>query len=318
MLTVLLLSPAAHTESLSLVHRQRYSMGTMFDVIAYHAPRAVAERAVEDALTEVQRLDDVMSGYKAESALSRLNREGRERFVSVDPALFDVIRTSVDVSRKSRGKFDVTIAPLFDAWRRAAGEGRRPTAAEIADAQRCVGSDKIEMAPPDRIRFRSSCVELDLGGIGKGYAVDRALAVLKAAGIQRALINAGGSSIAAIGAPPGRTGWPVVIGGTDRGGRTLLLRDNSMSTSQQDAAAAFGAIIDPDVGAPVESHVAVSVVAPSATISDALSTTLLIVDRDGANDVLAQFDGVSAAWISAHGRLLDGYRLARVDIRDIP
>ena len=94
----------------------------------------------------------------------------------------------------------------------ARGRPRSRPTPRSATARRCVGYEKIETSAPDRIRFRSDCVEIDLGGIGKGYAVDRAIAVLKAAGIRHALVNAGGSSIAAIGAPPGTKGWPVRLG----------------------------------------------------------------------------------------------------------
>ncbi len=126
------------------------------------------------------------------------------------------------VSRRTGGVFDVTIAPLLKAWKRAKLEGRPPSAADIAAARRCVGYDKIETSSPDRIRFRADCVEIDLGGIGKGYAVDRAIALLKAAGINSALVNGGGSSIASIGAPPGAHGWPVRLGESASSSTTLL------------------------------------------------------------------------------------------------
>jgi thiamine biosynthesis lipoprotein ApbE len=355
-------------------------MGTMFDIVVYHASRQDAERAIDSALTEIVRLDAVMSDFKADSDLSRLNRDGHAGAVAVDPSVYAVIEQSLMFSRRSGGAFDVTIAPLLKTWRKSAAEGRRPSAGEIAQARSCVGYQRIDLVAPDRIGFRSDCLEIDLGGIGKGYAVDRAMAMLEAAGIRHALINAGTSSIAAIGAPPGRSGWPVILGVDRSAGRELLLKDSSVSTSQQDPASVFqdgggnsqapspnsqrtasrsavnalgvggcpplrvdgsddtlrrglavareecvrakaeelgvaaGAIIDPARGAPAESRLSVSVVARNATMSDALSTTLVVLSVEQGRALLAQFPGVSAVWLSSTGQVHATYRESGLDL----
>ncbi len=313
---------SASAQTLALVHQQRYCMGTMFDIVVYHPSRPEAEQAIERALDEVVRLDRVMSNFKADSELARLVREGRGGFVTVDPSLYEVIEQSLLYSRRSNGKFDVTIAPVLKVWKQAHTEGRRPTAAEVVAARQCVGYEKIEIAAPDRIRLRSDCLDIDLGGIGKGYAVDRALAILKAAGIRDALVNAGSSSIASVGAPPGLDGWPVAIGAHVSGRDTMLLRNASISTSQQNASflpfvsGTFGDIIDPQAAAPVEGQAIVSVVAPQATASDALSTTLLMLpQRDGAA-LLTQFDHVSAFWISMKGDLQSAYGISDLQLSE--
>jgi thiamine biosynthesis lipoprotein len=294
------------------VHAQRYCMGTMFDIVAYHPSRADAERAVENAMAEIFRLDGVMSSFRADSDLSRLNREGRDGFIAVDRSLYDVIQESLTVSRRSGGTFDVTIAPLLRTWKAAQAAGRRPSTEEIAAARACVGYGQIETSAPDRVRFKSGCAEIDLGGIGKGYAVDRAIAVLRSAGIQAALINGGGSSIGTIGAPPGREGWPVQIGPASAN-RTLLLRDRTLSTSQQNLVAlpfapgAFGDIVDPHSGVPADSRITIGVVAGSATLGDALSTTLVILTAPDGTRLLEQFGDVSAVWLSEAGELTHVY-----------
>lgn len=274
----------------STVHEQRYCMGTMFDVIAYHESRPVAERAIDEALDEVERLDRVMSHFKDDSDLSRLNRDARNRFVQVDPELYDVIRQSIDVSRLSAGKFDVTVAPLVRMWKKAHDDGRAPLPDEIAAARRCVGYHKIDLEGSDRIRFRSDCLEIELGGIGKGYAVDRAVAVLRAAAIRHAVVNGGSSSITGIGTSPGGQGWRVRLG-TSPSAEELWLRDISISTSQQD-----GAIIDPHTLAPSRSTVSVTVSAPTATLADALSTALVIMTRAEGARLLELFPGVTATY----------------------
>jgi thiamine biosynthesis lipoprotein len=308
------------TEPLSLVHQQRYCMGTMFDIVAYHHSEPDATRAATSAMEEIVRLDGVMSHFKADSHLSTLVREGRRGFVTVEPSLYEVIDESISFSRRSGGKFDVTIGPLLRIWKEAHANGRSPSAAEIASAKRCVGYEKIEMSAPDRIRFDSDCLEIDLGGIGKGYAVDRAIAVLKAAGIRHALVNAGGSSIASIGTPPGGTGWPVRLSTRVAGRGTLLLRDNSISTSQQHLVShavqpgSFGEILDPESGAPTDSRMAVSVVAPSAIVSDALDTTLVLLSMEEGAKLLAPFADVSAIWVSPAGELRAAYRESRLQL----
>lgn len=309
-------------ETLSPVQRQRYCMGTMFNIIVYHPSAAQAARAIERAMTEIVRLDGVMSHYKADSDLSRLNREGRAGFVAVEPSLYEVIEESLVFSRRSGGTFDVTIAPLLRIWKEAHAAGRTPSAGEISEAARCVGYELIETAVPDRVRFRSDCLELDLGGIGKGYAVDRALAVLRSEGVRHAMVNAGGSTIAASGAPPGKRGWPIQLGAAVSGSTTLLLRDRSISTSQQNLvsavleAAGSGEIIDPHSGAPTPQRTAISVVTATATASDALATTLVMLPMEEGTKLLEQFADVSALWISPAGMLQRAYRASGLQLAD--
>lgn len=287
-------------------------MGTMFDIVVYHASKNDAEWAIERALNEVVRLDRVMSHYDAGSELARVHRDARMQAIRVDASLYDVVRLSLDMSRRTGGKFDVTIAPLLATWKTAESEGRRPDDTEIARSHRCVGYEKIELTPPDRIHLRSDCVALDLGGIGKGYAVDRALGILKRAGIRNAIVNAGGSSIAAIGAPPGRDGWPVLLSGAVDERRALLLRDTSLSTSQQDPERAIGDVVDPLAGTPIESRMTAIVVSRSAMLADALSTTMLMLPVDEGMRLLAEFGEVSALWISPGGELYSTYGLSRL------
>jgi thiamine biosynthesis lipoprotein len=305
-LALFVLLASVRADTLSLVHQQRYAMGTMFDIIVYHSSRLDAERSIEKALDEVVRLDGVMSHYKADSNLSKLNREGGSGFIVVEPSLYEVIQESIWFSRQSSGAFDVTIAPLLRKWKEAQAEGRRLSAGEISDAQRCVGYEQIEISAPDRIRFRSACVALDLGGIGKGYAVDRAIAMLKSDGIGHALVNAGGSSITALGAPPGTNGWPVTVGR-----KVLRLLDSSLSTSQQN-----GEILDPRTGSPAEITSAVTVMTRSATAADALSTTLVILPIEEGVRLLGRFPDASAVWMSADGGVHTAYGESRLQWSD--
>ncbi len=307
-----------------LAHVQRYSMGTMFDLFAYHASRETAEQAVDAAWAEIERLDRVMSHFRDDSDLSRLNREGGRGFVTVDPSLHDILLSSVSLSRRTGGRFDVTMAPVLRVWQRAFDAGRPPSDADVARAQACVGAEHIETLAPDRVRFTTPCTAVELGGVGKGYAVDRALAVLASRGVRSALINAGGSSIGAIGRPPDSDGWPVRLGAPVTGHHVALLRDASMSTSTQHrrafarGAGRFGAIVDPRAGVPVQSDASVTVIAANGTVAEALTKALLMTAPDEATAMLDAFPDVVALWMSADGRLTSAWRESTLSLADAP
>jgi thiamine biosynthesis lipoprotein len=171
-----------------------------------------------------------------------------------------------------------------------------------------VGYQKIELLPPDRVQFHSPCTQIDLGAIGKGYALDRAADVLRSHGISRALLDAGGSTIVAMGAPPGQTGWLVHLRDpSNKMEPQVTLSDSSVSTSEQTPPSLLerepaGHIIDPDKGVPLRTPFAVSAVANTGSASDALSTTLLLVGPEKGKDLVKNVAGVAAIWISSDGQ----------------
>lgn len=299
---------AAGTASPQFVYRKRYAMGTVFEVVAYSPSAPRASRAAGAALRAVCKLDRMMSDYDLQSDLSLLDHRARFRSVAVPPDLYRVIQASLVYSRLSGGRYDVTIGPLAAAWKSAMQGGQPPSAARVVRLKGCVGYRKVELIPPDHIELHSSCMRLDLGSIGKGYAVDRAVAILRSYGIRNALINAGGSTIYGLGSPPGRAGWQVGL--RDPSGRIrpkVLLHDNSVSTSEQDVtslidAGRFGHIIDPATGRPLPRNFAVSAVAPTATASDGLSTTLFLLGPKAGSHLVSSLADTAAIWLSPTGR----------------
>ena len=295
-------------ESASFVHQKRYAMGTVFEIVIYDEDQPLAAATARAALDEVVRLDAVMSNYKPESELSRLNRAAGLQPVRVSGELYQVIREALYYSRISGGQFDISVGPLVDLWKAALAGGPVPTSAEQSRARACVGYQKIELLPPDRIQFHSGCMRLDLGGIGKGYAVDRVVQLLQASGIRRAYIDAGGSTIYALGAPPGMEAWNVGL--RDPSGRLApetMLVNSSVSTSEQSAPSVLegdapGHIVLPGTGKPLRTRYAVSVIAASATASDALSTTLLLLGPAKGAPLVRTLHRVSAIWIDSDGR----------------
>ena len=292
------------SENHVLVYKKKYIMGTVFEIAAYDQSSEHASNAIERAFQEIVRLDDLMSNYKPDSALSTLNRSAHFHAEKVPSDLYRVIDQAVQFSRLSDGKFDISIAPLVNLWKAALrGEGT-PSRAQREDVRSCVGYEKVELSPPDRISFRSSCLQLDLGAIGKGYAVDRAAEVLHSMGIRDALINAGGSTIFAMGAPPDHIAWLVHLRDpSNKIDPQVMLQDGSVSTSEQTAPSLLGNdsaghIIDPDTGMPLKTVFTVSAVSRTATVSDALSTTLLLLGPTKGKELIRSMADVSAIWIS--------------------
>src|SRR5256886_1944967 len=239
-----LFSAKSTAPTLHLVHKKKYVMGTVFEVAVYSPSVERATEAIEKALEEVVRLDGVLSNFKSSSELSQLNHFAHFHAQTVSLDLYRAIEESLHYSRLSGGEFDISVAPLVDAWKAAMNGGPIPSSEEEKGLRSCVGFEKIEMLPPDRIEFHSGCLRIDLGAIGKGYAVDRMVEILRARGVQRALINAGGSTWYALGAPPGKTSWLVHL--RDPSGRidpSTALSENSVSTSEQTPPSLLAAVI---------------------------------------------------------------------------
>ena len=290
-----------------LVHKKKYAMGTTFDIVAYDVSPSHADGAIEAAFQQILRLDGVMSNYRSESDLSWLNRCAHDYACVVSPDLYRVIAEALHYSELSNGKFDITVGPLVDYWKAQRNGERKPSRSEEQHLRDCIGYQRIRLLAPNRIQFRSPCLALDLGGIGKGYAVDRAVDVLRSFGITRALINAGNSTIFAMGSPPGESAWVVHL--RDPSGKVdpqVRLRDNSVSTSEQTAPGVLedsgGHIIDPETGAPVQASIAISVIAPTATASDALSTTLFLLGAENGKRLVDSLLETAAIWISPAGQ----------------
>jgi FAD:protein FMN transferase len=310
LLTPLLLFAVSEVsgQSMPFVHKKRYSMGTVFEIVAYNDSLRRASSAIDQALDEVVRLDKVMSNFKPESDLSRMNREAHFQVVRIPGDLYKVIETSLAYSRLSDGAFDVSVGPLVDLWKAALAGGATPSGAELARALTCVGYEKIVLMAPDQIELRSNCMHLDLGAVGKGYAVDRAIEILHSNGIERAYIDAGGSTIYGMGAPPDEDGWLVHLRDpSNRLDPQVKLMSNSVSTSEQTSASTLegdapGHIVDPASGKPLRTRYTVSVTAKSATDSDALSTTLLLLGPEKGVALVARLKDISAIWVSVDGR----------------
>src|SRR5215510_1421531 len=236
MVLVLISSLVRSSDTPLLIYKKKYIMGTVFEIAAYDRSSQQASDAIEKAFQEIIRIDDLMSNYKADSALSKLNRSAHFHTETVPVDLYRAIDRSLQLSKFSGGKFDISVAPLVNLWKAALSGDSMPSPAQQQEVRNCVGYEKIELTPPDQITFHSDCLQVDLGAIGKGYAVDCAAEILQSGGVHNAFINAGGSTIVALGAPPGQSAWLVHLRDPSRIiDPQVMLRDQSVSTSEQTA-----------------------------------------------------------------------------------
>lgn len=275
----------------SLFHQARSAMGTTFEVYLYAPDRATAGTLFEAAFETVEQVEATFSTYRSTSELSRINAEAARGPVTTDPEVWGLLQRSFAYSRRSGGAFDISVGRLMRAWGFFRGEGRFPSDAELAATP--TGWEHVVLDPAARtITFEQDGIELDVGGIGKGYALDRVADHLRALGVDRALLGLGGSSFYAIGTPPGESGWKVRIPDPFDREQTLAavdLRDASLSTSGSYEkffmldGVRYCHIIDPRTRRPVPGRMQVTVVAPRAEDSDALSTALFVLGpEDGA------------------------------------
>jgi len=268
------------------------AMGTTYTVVAYGEDRFAVDSAIEETYEEVRRLDRMLSNYRQDSEWSLVNREASRRPVQVSQELFDLLARCLEYSRQSEGAFDITVGPLMKLWGFYRGEGRVPHRAEIRTALGRIGWRKIELDARARtVRFTAP-VEIDPGGIGKGYAVDRMAEILRERGIRSALISAGRSSIYGLGAPPSEPrGWRVTIPDPRRragNAAEFYLKNMSMSTSGSSerfftaGGRTYSHIMDPRSGYPVQGMLLASVLAPKTLDSEAWTKPCFVLGREWA------------------------------------
>lgn len=279
-LIMLLLLCAGLRAELLRYEASAHIMGGVYTIAAYGEDRAQLSAGVEAAFQEAHRVDNLLSNYRPNSELSEVNREAAGRPVKVSPELFELLRKCQEYSRLSEGAFDWTVGPLMRVWGFYKGSGRLPDRAQIEHALRSVGYQHIRLDPQRRtVEFVVPGMELDPGGIGKGYAVEKMVDVLRDAGIETALISASGSSIYGIGAPPSeKRGWYVRIRDPKVEKITvaeIYLKDLSLSTSGnyekffEADGKIYSHIMDPRAGYPAEGMLAVSVLAAKTLESEA-------------------------------------------------
>lgn len=282
------------------------AMACEFAVLLNPSPHAPL-RLASDALEMLHPLEAQMTAYRDHSELSRINRRAAREAVRVEPRLFELLLQAAELCKRTDGAFDPTSGPLIDLWRRCRREGTIPRDDEIAGCLERTGIEHVEFDPAaDTVRFRREGVELNLGGIGKGAALDRLGEFLVANGLGDFLLYGGRSSVLARGEHHHAGGWPVGLRDPlfpDRDVATVLLRDCALSSSGtgvqhfRHGGRRYGHILDPRTGRPVEGMLSTTVLAPTAAEADALSTAFFVGGVEIARQYCDNHEGVAAVLV---------------------
>jgi thiamine biosynthesis lipoprotein len=279
-------------------------MGTRFKIIVYAPDETTAKFAVKAAFQRIADLEDVMSDYRSTSELMRLCQKAGGEPVHVSEDLFRVLGRSQEVAQLSDGAFDVTVGPLVRLWRNARRTHELPDPKALAQARELVGNRNVRLNAKNRtVELLKPGMQLDLGGIGKGYAADAALRVLKSHGIDQALVAAGGD-IAVSRAPPGTDGWTIgiapLLDPDAKPNRYLIVHDAAVSTSGDSeqyleaGGKRYSHIIDPRTGMGVVGHMNVTVLAPHGIIADPLTKVVSVLGPERGLPIIDATQGAAA------------------------
>lgn len=305
------------------------AMATRFELLMYGLEESRLRSAGEEALEEIERQERQLSLYQIESELSGVNANAAKRTVAVSVGLFRLLGRAQSLWELTDGAFDITVAPLLRCWGFMGGTGAMPTEDAVADARDCVGMQHIILdASEFTVAFDREGVMLDLGAIGKGYAIEKAVDILRENGIVSALLHGGASTVYGLGSPPDSDAWTIAIQSPDHSGAPLSgesrqesqhhevrdgfahealaggqhlahieLRDSALSVSAPHGKAfvyggiRYGHVLDPRTGYPASDCLLSAVVTASATDSDALSTALLLEGVRGLSQIAAHYTG---------------------------
>ncbi len=284
-------------------------MGTTFRVVLHATDKETAKKAADAAFARVAELDGIMSDYKRDSELMRLCQafaKSGGKPVPVSPDLFAVLAKAEEVSAASDGAFDVTVGPVVQLWRHARRTQQFPDKDELVAAMDKVGYQKVKLDPKTKsVTLLTPGMQLDLGGIAKGYAADEALRFLRTRfGITRALVAAAGD-IACGDSPPGKDAWAVDIAPIAKGQepRRLKLANAAVSTSGDleqfvvIGGVRYSHIVDPKTGIGLTGRRSVTVIARAGVIADSMTKAVMLLPPQRAMKLVEETPGVAASII---------------------
>ncbi|HTW78089.1 MAG TPA: FAD:protein FMN transferase [Terracidiphilus sp.] len=282
-------------------------MACRFEVIV----EAENDHAVESAqrcLDEVDRLESILSIYRSASEATLLNLGAARHPVPVGPEMFELLELCATLQQETKGAFDITTGALSQCWGFQERKPSLPALAVLRDALSQTGFHRVTLRRNQTVSFSSLRVQINFGGIGKGYALDRGAVKLRERGIKTALLSAGHSSVLAVGAGPEGAGWLVGLRHPVQRERrlgTVRLSSCAMGTSGQEEQSflengrSYGHILDPKTGFPADRVLNVSVIADSVAHADALATAFCVSGPELATDYCGRHQGVIAVILMA-------------------
>lgn len=287
-------------------------LDTFVEISVVALDEQTANTAIAAAYAEMRRLEQLLSRYVPESQIAAVNRQaGQPQIVAVDAEVRELTRRALRYAEMTNGGFDVTIGPVIDVWGIGTEREHVPTPADLQQALQLVDYRKVAVTETG-IRLQEQGMSLDLGGIAKGFIVDRAAATLQQQGIQQALVNAGGN-IRCLGSKPDGSPWRIGIQHPREKDKILgvvELRNAAVATSgdyqrffmQNDTR--YHHIFDPRTGAPVRTCQSVTIIAPTAEMADALSTTVFVMGPEQGRLFLERDPDAEGMIVAADGQII--------------
>ena len=261
----------------------RYVMGTLLEMTIYAPSQEEGQVIMNDAFRVAERLDSELSLWKPESPVSVFNRDDSTELRPVSSDIYTLVNLSKSLSEKTDGAFTIGVRPLVEMWELASKRGEAPTKAEIDHLRGLISPANLVTSPPSNLGKRAPGVKIETGGIGKGYAVDSIVTLLRSRGVTQAFINFGRSSIAALGSAPNSHGWKVTVALSEGSSEANIeLRDETLSVSRARGTpfivngVAYAHIFDPVSGMPVQQSRGAAIRGPSATDGEAFVKYLVI------------------------------------------
>lgn len=304
-MTGIVVPSARGQASLQRFEYRQTRMGMAVRVVLYAPSDSTARRTGHAAFRKMADLEAILSSYRDSSELNRLSRRAGTGPVSVSEPLFTLLRHAQRLARQSDGAFDATAGPLLDLWAAARRSERLPDSSALRRAAARVGWQHVRLNEERRtVQLRADSMQLNVGGIAKGFILDRALDTLSAEGISRAMIEAGGDLVMS-GPPPGEDGWRVRLSGADPDGsaRTVRLQHAAVSTSGDTEqfvvidGTRYSHVVDPRTGIGLTHRLLVTVVADRGVTADGLATTVGVLGAEGGSSFLDTHHPDATAYI---------------------
>jgi thiamine biosynthesis lipoprotein len=305
-------------------------MGTLFTITLYAPDETKAREASEVAFAKIAALERMMTDYNPESELMQFWQNAVGQPVRVSDELFEVLQRGQRLAELTDGAFDVTIGPVVRLWRRARRTETLPSPELLASARAAVGYKKLKLDPEAKtVTLTATNMQLDLGGIAKGYSADKALEVLKRHGLPRAMVAASGD-IAIGDPPPGKKHWSIGVGALDspqgKLTKNLLLNNSAVSTSGDTEqyveieGKRYSHVVDPRTGIGLTDRLQVTIIAKNATDTDSFATAVSILGVERGLALVESQPGMAAMILRKEGeetQIFESRRFRKIPLGDL-
>lgn len=307
---ILILRPSS-SQSLNLFKHHQVAMGTMIEIILMGGDEEGADQAALQAFQEIRRIQTLMSPWIDSSDVARINRSAGKEWVKVSPETMEVIKKAKEISELSEGGFDITVAPLVDLWREAREKKTPPSVEDVKGKLDLVDFKKIGIDPKGKVFLKKKGMAIELGGIAKGYAVDKAFNVLRSLGYRNLIVNAGGDL--RVGGTKNNQPWSIGIQ-SPREPESILTRfplsDAAVATSGDYQkffiyqGKRYHHICNPKTGFPTEGWQSVTIITKDCMAADGLATAIFVLGPEKGYTLCQKLDGVDSLIVDMEGKII--------------